>query len=132
VLYWWPDDDWQRGTVARLCTRPVFSRVVAYTRQTPASALRGTADSLLRLDSESESAAGGPGRLNPTAPGKWVLLRLRRACGAAPAPGPPMTLGLACVSSQPQDGPPAPEPPADSDGRPGLTRAEPLDAGTVP
>ena len=45
LLYWWPDDGWQRGTVARLCPRGAFSHVVAYTRQT--SALRGTADSLL-------------------------------------------------------------------------------------
>ena len=45
VLYWWPDDGWQRGTVARLCPRGAFSHVVAYTRQT--SALRGTADTLL-------------------------------------------------------------------------------------
>jgi len=41
----WPDDGWQRGTVARLCPRGAFSHVVAYTRQT--SALRGTADTLL-------------------------------------------------------------------------------------
>jgi hypothetical protein len=39
------DDGWQRGTVARLCQRPAFSHVVAYTWQM--SALRGTADSLL-------------------------------------------------------------------------------------
>ena len=45
LLYWWPTDGWQRGTVARLCPRGAFSHVVAYTRQT--SALRGTADTLL-------------------------------------------------------------------------------------
>ena len=45
LLYWWQDDGWQRGTVARLCPRPAFSHVVAYTRQT--LALRSTADSLL-------------------------------------------------------------------------------------
>ena len=45
ILYWWPEDGWQRGTVARLCPRGAFSHVVAYTRQT--SALRGTADTLL-------------------------------------------------------------------------------------
>ena len=47
VLYWWPDDGGQRGTVARLslCPRGTFSHVVACTRQT--SALRGTADALL-------------------------------------------------------------------------------------
>ena len=57
LLYWWPDDGWQRGSVARLCPRPAFSHVVAYTRQT--SALRGTVDSL--LDSASYGA-------------RWVLL----------------------------------------------------------
>ena len=31
VLYWWPDDGWQRGTVARLCPRGAFSHVVAST-----------------------------------------------------------------------------------------------------
>ena len=32
ILYWWPEDGWQRGTVARLCPRGAFSHVVAYTR----------------------------------------------------------------------------------------------------
>ena len=64
LLYWWPDDGWQRGTVARLCPRPAFSHVVAYTRQT--SALRGTADSL--LDSASYGA-------------RWVLLSPAPASG---------------------------------------------------
>ena len=45
VLYWWPDDGWQRETVPRLCPRGAFPHVVAYTRQ--ASALRGMADTLL-------------------------------------------------------------------------------------
>ena len=62
ILYWWPEDGWQRGTVARLCPRGAFSHVVAYTRQT--SALRGTADTL--LDAASYGA-------------RWVLL--------SPAPG---------------------------------------------
>jgi hypothetical protein len=69
VLYWWPDDGWQRGTVARLCRRGAFSHVVAYTRQT--SALRGTADSL--LDSASYSA-------------RWVLLSPAPATGIAAEP----------------------------------------------
>ncbi len=49
LLYWWPDDGWQprRGTLARPCPRGAFSHVVAYTRQTSRSALRGTADTLL-------------------------------------------------------------------------------------
>ena len=67
LLYWWPDDGWQRGTVARLCPRPAFSHVVAYTRQTRrTSALRGTADSL--LDSASYGA-------------RWVLLSPAAAAG---------------------------------------------------
>ena len=45
LLYWWPDDGWQRGTMARLCPRAAFLHVVAYTRQTSALPL-GTADSL--------------------------------------------------------------------------------------
>jgi hypothetical protein len=36
LLYWWPDDGWQRGTVAHLCPRGAFSHVVAITRQTSA------------------------------------------------------------------------------------------------
>jgi len=64
LLYWWPADGWQRGTVARVCPRPAFSHVVAYTRQT--SALRGTADSL--LDSASYGA-------------RWVLLSPAAAAG---------------------------------------------------
>ena len=57
MLYWWPDDGWLRGTVARLCSRGAFSHVVAYTRQT--AALRGTADTLL------DAASHGS---------RWVLL----------------------------------------------------------
>ncbi len=64
LFYWWPDDGWQRSTVACLCPRPAFSHVVAYTRQT--SALRGTADSLL------DSASYGD---------RWVLLSPAAAAG---------------------------------------------------
>jgi len=72
LLYWWPDDGWQRGTVARLCPRRAFSHVVAYTRQT--SELRGTADSL--LDSASYGA-------------RWVLSPSAAAgVSHAPPPGP--------------------------------------------
>ena len=59
--------------MARLCPRPAFSHVVAYTRQT--SALRGTADSLLDAASygarwpgvllSPAAAAGVPGRARP-------------------------------------------------------------------
>ncbi len=38
-LCWWPDEGWQRGTVARLFPRGISSHVLADTRQT--SALRG-------------------------------------------------------------------------------------------
>ena len=68
ILYWWPDDCWQRGTVARLCPRGDLSRVVAYTRRT--SALRGTADTLLD--------AGSYGS-------RWVLLSPALAAGVARA-----------------------------------------------
>ena len=66
LLYWWPGEGWQRGTVARLCTRGAFSHVVAYTRQT--SALRGTADTLL------DAASYGS---------RWVLLSPAPATGVA-------------------------------------------------
>ena len=68
VLYWWPDDGWQRGTVARLCPRGAFSHVVAYNRQT--SVLRGTADTLL------DAASYGS---------RWVLLSPAPAAGVARA-----------------------------------------------
>jgi hypothetical protein len=59
ILYWWPSDGWQLGTVARICAPSAsgFTHVVAYTRQT--SALRGTADTLL------DAASYGQ---------RWVLL----------------------------------------------------------
>ena len=67
LLYWWPADVWQRGTVARHCLRGTFSHVVAYTRQT--SALHGTADTLLdpasyghRWGLLSQAAAAGMDR----------------------------------------------------------------------
>jgi hypothetical protein len=66
LLYWWPDEGWQRGSVARLCPRGAFSHVVAYTRQT--SALRGTADTL--LDAASYGA-------------RWVLLSPAPAAGVS-------------------------------------------------
>ena len=74
LLYWWPTDGWQRGTVARLCPRCAFSHVVAraYYRQT--SALRGSADSLLDAASYGDrwvllspaAAAAGVDRAPPT------------------------------------------------------------------
>jgi hypothetical protein len=72
ILYWWPSDGWQRGTVARLCPRGAFSHVVAYSRQT--STLRGTADSL--LDAASYGA-------------RWVLLSPAAAAGIQQDPPAP-------------------------------------------
>ena len=74
LLYWWPGDGWQRGTVARLCPRAAFSHVVAYARQT--SALRGTPDTLL------DAASHGP---------RWVLLFPVPVAGVARGAGPPTT-----------------------------------------
>ena len=69
MLCWWPEDGWQRGTVARVCSRGAFSHVVAYTPQT--SALRGTADMLL------DAASYG-------VPGPWCRVA-RPTDSAAPA-----------------------------------------------
>ena len=72
MLYWWPEDGWQRGTVARLCPRGALSHVVAYNRQ--ASALRGV-DSDTLLDAASYGS-------------RWVLLSPAPAAGVARALGP--------------------------------------------
>ena len=77
ILYWWPEDGWQRGTVARLCPRGAFSHVVAYTRQT--SALRWTADTLL-----DAAFYGARWVLLSPAPGAGVA-RLADSDSAAPA-----------------------------------------------
>ena len=90
LLYWWPDDGWQRGgTVARLCPRGAFSHVVAYTRQT--WALRGTADSLL------DAAAASYGT-------RWVLWSPAQAAGVVRAlrsrgslPGPALNFTFSLV-----------------------------------
>jgi hypothetical protein len=78
LLYWWPDDGWQRSMVA--CGGPsrslparrrVLARGAVHTADSDVaeSALRGTADSdstrRLLLDSASYDAAG---------PAGWVLL----------------------------------------------------------
>ena len=68
IPYFWPSEGWQLGSVARLCTTPPFTHVVAYQRKT--SALRGTADSLL------DSASYGE---------RWVLLSGPPAVGVRPA-----------------------------------------------
>ena len=96
VLYWWPDDGWQRGTVARLCPRGAFPHVVAYrdgyTRQT--SALRGTAGTLLdaafysfRWVLHSPAPAAGMTRaLRPRAPD--LKFEFSRWLVTTPSPGP--------------------------------------------
>ena len=85
ILYWWPDDGWQQGTVARVCSRPPFSHVVAYHRRS--SALRGTVDSL--LDAESYGT-------------RWVLLSPLPSSGAVRALPPRR------VRPAPQVAPPGP------------------------
>ena len=81
VLYWWPDDGWQCGTVARLCPRGAFSHVTVVANNRQTSALRGTADTL--LDAVSYGS-------------RWVLLWPATAAGVARAlrpraPYPPVT-----------------------------------------
>ena len=66
ILYLWPEDGWQLGTVARICRRTPFTHVVAYHRSS--STLRGTVDTLL-----DHSAYGS----------RWVLLSPAPASGAA-------------------------------------------------
>ena len=103
ILYWWPEDGWQRG---RLCQGGAFSHVVAYTRQT--SALRGRADTLLDAASYCVrwvllSPASGTGVARPTdsaAPARrsgraprpllsaWSELVARHSLGLRPGPGP--------------------------------------------
>jgi hypothetical protein len=110
LLYWWPDDGWQRGTVARLCPRPAFSHVVAYTRprQTSALRLRGTADS---------SRRHGCLTLHPMAPGGCCCPPPRpRACGTAPILTHDFGFGLCLVTAWTEP---------DRDG-PGLPRAQPF------
>jgi hypothetical protein len=65
VLYWWPDDGWQRGVVARRCKKAPFSHIVRYRR--PTAAFAGDVPTL--LDAPSYGA-------------RWVLLS---AAAALPA-----------------------------------------------
>ena len=96
MLYWWPDDGWQRGTVARLCPRGAFSHVLAYTRQT--SALRGTAVTLpdaasygsrwvLSLSPAPAAPGCGPGPSAPAPPDPKFESRFGRWLVTASAPG---------------------------------------------
>ena len=88
ILYWWPAEGWQLGTVARVSPQAAFSHVVAYHRRT--SALTGTAHSLLDAASYGSTWVA----LSPAAPA--VVSRVRpppRARGpprpTAPPHGPP-------------------------------------------
>jgi len=85
ILYWWGEDGWQLGSVARVSSQASFSHVVAYHRRS--SALSGTAHSL--LDSASYGAT-------------WVALSplppagVSRTRASARPPSPPApTLSLA-------------------------------------
>jgi len=81
ILYWWPEDGWLLGSVAKVSSKPPFSHVVAYHAKT-SPGLAGTVDSL--LDSTSYGQ-------------RWLLLAalnvpsgLRRSSrhpAAGPAPG---------------------------------------------
>ncbi len=89
LLYWWPTDGWQRGTVACLCPCGAFSYVVDYrdTRQT--SALCGT-DTL--LDAASYGSRWVTVLLSPV-PAGGITLRPR--VRGPPALG--LSLGLDCA-----------------------------------
>ena len=46
ILYWWPEDGWLLGSVAKVSSKQPFSHVVAYHMKT-SPCLAGTVDSLL-------------------------------------------------------------------------------------
>ena len=78
ILYWWPEDGWLLGSVAKVSSKPPFWHVVAYHAKTSP----GTVESLL------DSASYGQ---------RWLLLaalnvpvglrRSSRRPAAGPAPG---------------------------------------------
>ena len=70
VLYWWPDDGWQQGRVAKSTTREPFTHVVRYRR--PGATFTGDVEK--QLDAASHGA-------------RWRLL-----VPAATNPGPPSLL----------------------------------------
>jgi len=70
VLYWWPDDGWQQGRVAKSTTREPFTHVVRYRR--PGATFTGDVET--QLDAASHGA-------------RWRLL-----VPAATNPGPPSLL----------------------------------------
>ena len=45
ILYWWPGEGWQLGSVVLVLVKACFSHVVAYNKTS--QAIRGTTDSLL-------------------------------------------------------------------------------------
>ena len=81
ILYWWPEDGWLLGSVAKVSSKPPFSHVVAYHAKT-SPGLVGTVDSLLDLASYGQ---------------RWLLLaalnapvglrRSSRRPAVGPAPG---------------------------------------------
>ena len=79
ILYWWPAEGWQLGTVARVSPQAAFSHVVAYHRKT--SALTGTAHSLLDAASYGSTWVA----LSPVAPAGVSRARSTRS-RATPAP----------------------------------------------
>ena len=80
ILYWWPAEGWQLGTVARVSPQAAFSHVVAYHRKI--SALTGTAHSLLDAASYGSTWVA----LSPTAPAGVSRARPLRG-SATPALG---------------------------------------------
>ena len=71
VLYWWPDDGWLHGRVARARLQAGFSHVVAYSRDTALG--RCEVDTLLDLSTHGLA-------------GRWWLL-----CPSGPPGAPPRT-----------------------------------------
>ena len=82
ILYWWGDDGWQLGSVARISSQDPFTHVVAYHRRS--SALSGTAHSLLDAASYGSTWVA----LSPAAPSGVSRARAR------PPPPPATSLSL--------------------------------------
>lgn len=83
ILYWWGDDGWQLGSVARISSQDLsVTHVVAYHRRS--SALSGTAHSLLDAASYGSTWVA----LSPAAPSGVSRARAR------PPPPPATSLSL--------------------------------------
>ena len=86
ILYWWPEDGWQRGTVARPCPRGGFSHVVAGVHPARAGRRRRCAARRTRCSTPPPTASVGccsPRPLLPGSPGPPTR-RLRLAALAGP------------------------------------------------